>query len=61
MGIEPIFIHFGGAGMQNSQNKTSNTARTMQSRARATVIATHPHGSTPVYWTDVGQKDAGSS
>jgi hypothetical protein len=39
MGIEPIFKHFGGAGIQNSTNKTSNADKITQRRARPIVIA----------------------
>jgi hypothetical protein len=42
MGIEPISKHFGGGGMQNSKNKTSNADKITQRRARPTVIAA-PH------------------
>jgi hypothetical protein len=39
MGIEPISKHFGGAGMQNSKNKTSNADRITLQIARPVVIA----------------------
>jgi hypothetical protein len=42
MGIEPISKHFGGVGMQNSKNKTSNTERMTERTARPMVIATRP-------------------
>jgi len=39
MGIEPISKHFGGGGMQNSKNKTSNADRITHQMARPMVVA----------------------